>query len=186
MLGLTTNSFNALSDYVLGDKVLELKIPIHGVLGHLSPDWAIILQYELQLRRHAFKAVREDGRTINDAIQAAIRDTETKELFFTTPLALSGKVAGVKRTSSHMDIPAVVPGAGRPPRKGKGKGKGKGKSKKTSWSGQLRENPANGKPICYAFNSLAGCHVVNCPREHICRKPGCGTAHSITTHTRAA
>ena len=186
MLGLTTNSFNALSDYVLGDKVLELKIPIHGILGHLSPDWAIILQYELQLRRHAFKAVREDGRTINDAIQAAIRDTETKELFFTTPLALSGKVAGVKRTSSHMDVPAVVPGADRPPRKGKGKGKGKGKSKKTSWSGQLRENPANGKPICYAFNSLAGCHVVNCPREHICRKPGCGAAHSITTHNRAA
>jgi len=67
MLGLTTNSFNALSDYVLGDKVLELRVTIHGILGHLSPDWAIILQYELQLRRHASKAVREDGRTINCA-----------------------------------------------------------------------------------------------------------------------
>ena len=109
-------------------------------------------------------------------------NTETKELFFTTPLALSGKVAGVKRTSSHMDVPAVVPGADRPPRTGTGKGK----SKTTSWSGQLRENPANGKPICYAFNSLAGCRVANCPREHICRKPGCGAAHSITTHNRAA
>ena len=81
------------------------------------------------------------------------------------------------------------------PKSGTGKGKGKtaGKGKAPPMPAELRgkyHKTAANEPICFAYNSAAGCSHSNtvkagerCPKGmHVCAEPRCQQPHSLQQH----
>ena len=122
--------------------------------------------------------------TLKDAMELVVSDAEIKEIHFTSPIALMGstkRAAEVpinpRLTKAQRRAAAVAAkgGKGNPSKgKGKGKGEGKGKGKNKNMVG----NTPDGRQICFAFNSEAGC-AGGCGRAHVCRRRGCQKEHSI-------
>ena len=63
---------------------LEIKSVEGRVLA--SPSWALLLSYDHEIRRKAFKEVNMKGRTIKEALKAAQASTELRERYLTTPM----------------------------------------------------------------------------------------------------
>jgi hypothetical protein len=179
--GLTPNSFGKFTDYVLGDRVATLKVPdpTSGTMVAVSPPWNIVLHYEYKMREAAFRLVRDDQITLDEALKRVVRDSELKELRFTGILALSRKnTTGGQATTSEPQA--------KWPRKGKkgdskgsfsgGKGK-KGSGKQKGKAVRLLWKTEDGRNICFNYNSSKGCKG-SCGMVHICRYPGCGQSHS--------
>jgi hypothetical protein len=191
--GLAPSDFLNFVDYILSKKVNGLEIS--GIAVY--PTWNITLGYELAIRQKAFELVKEDGHTFKAALVAVTKDTELKELHFTTPIAI-----GSRRSAT-----APPPGPPRPPgppglpgdkkkrkleafklkqaekaaRGEMGKGtKGKGKGKEGGKS-ELAVKTPDGREICFAFNAQ-GCPG-DCGRVHVCRIRGCFKDHSMANHT---
>ena len=194
LVGIDRDTFNRYTDYFLGEKVMLLKIPLGDTTVTLDPQWKIVLNYELQCRRAAFDLVRdsEPGCTLKDALMISIKDSELKEVHFTSPIALGnssshkrslpaigassnpqpGKRA--KRTAARlMSLSTAAPkgskGNGKGSKGAKG-GKGKGKRK-------YQSNTADGRQLCFNFNSEVGCDG-SCGRVHLCSITGCQEEHS--------
>ena len=66
--------------------------------------------------------------------------------------------------------------------KGKGKGKTKGKAKGDRQ--ELAWKTADGRDICFAYNSPSGCSGA-CSRVHVCRVKGCAKDHTLMAHPTA-
>lgn len=181
---VTPSAWQRYADYLLGPMVADLKVPSLGVgekMADVRVPWAIILHYELEIRKHAFAHVRDSGATIDASLARSMRDPELKEVHFTSPLALMGR----RRLEGKEEE------GGRPPKRprgGKGKeakGKGKGKESKGKGKGSLLSTTADGRQICFNFNTAGGCKTAACTRVHICRIKGCGSAdHGM--HDKAA
>ena len=126
----------------------------------VAPDWNACLEYEFQLRKQAFKLIRETRLSIGEALQSAYNDPQDRMTHWNSLLAIangqeeheSQEVAGLKRR-----LAAVEKAQGRPAKaqktaphqgsvyysfseqSGKGsKGKSKGKSSKGGKSGRGR------------------------------------------------
>jgi hypothetical protein len=195
MTDLSPVHFLTFVDYILSKKVNGLEV--NGVL--VSPAWTITLGYELACRQKAFELVREDGHTLKSALVAVTRDTELKELYFTTPIAIGSRSGATSSTSGIPAIPNVPnPAGNRKKRKlelylakqaataaakgtkgGKGKGKGKGKEDKSN----LASSTPDGRQICFAYNA-GGC-AGSCGRVHVCRIKGCFKDHTMAEHAGA-
>ncbi|CAE6964686.1 unnamed protein product [Symbiodinium natans] len=184
--GLESTHFLKFTDYVLGERVAGLRLPsLPGADSpgtQFRPPWHSVLSYEFRLRKEAFRLVNEERVTLATALERVVRDTELKELCFTTPLALS-----------------LADGSPTKFRKGNGKGKHETpKGGKPSLKGSevlktpgmfagftLISTTPDGRQICYAFNSARGCKG-KCGRVHICRVQGCGKAHGVHQHKAPA
>eukprot|EP00435_Cladocopium_sp_Y103_P074800 s19_g51.t1 len=128
----------------------------------IRPDWSIVLAYEQKLRKEAMKRVLE-GHTLADSLIAVTKDSDLKEAYFTTPVALKaasseqqpnkwsrfnskGSSGGSFGGKHSFNFP-------------KGKSKGKGKSKAPSVSDQrlkglsLAWRTPDGRELCFAWNS---------------------------------
>ena len=79
------------------------------------------------------------------------------------------------------------------PQAGRGKGKSGGKGKSPPMPAELRgkyHKTASNEPICFAFNTAAGCSHSStvkagdrCPRGlHVCAEPKCQQPHSLLQH----
>lgn len=205
--GLTRRCWEIYTDHFLGKKVLKLYIPEGAAFTRVQIPWTIIVHYEFECRRRAFKRCREEGALLVDALLEAIQHSETKEVHFTTPLSLGGgrqAKAPVLPGGQQPVAPKVGP---NPPKQPKGKGraarrtasrnaalaaaaspyerkpapksKGKGKGKRQSKSGAQQ--------ICYAYNNAEGCSEP-CPngRLHVCQVAGCQGAHPAYEHGEEA
>ncbi|CAE8607179.1 unnamed protein product, partial [Polarella glacialis] len=178
LVGLTAADFSRFTDYILGDKVLRMQIPDGHGEGHrlvdLNPPWGVVLSYEFQVRKLAFTLVRENGRTVSQGLEMAMKDTEVKEIFFTSAIALGGKRSSPPPPPGPFDN-------GRPKKmkfkeeKGKGDKKGRGKGKFTT------KTPEGGN-ICFAFNTVAGCSTAGCSMAHVCQIVGCNLPHPYFMH----
>ena len=155
-------AFRKFSDYVLGNTVAGLC----GMDG-LRPTWPLILSYELELRKAAYRFVR-DG--LCDCIGAALEKAcETPALYsvhFVTPMQL-GKMEPVDDS-----LPPAPPIQMDLDRGSKGKGKGKW----TRQWGKSSQAP-DGRKICFAYNKPSGCHQKACSFAHICQR--CFAKHSF-------
>ena len=180
--GLSPNSWGKFADFILGDRVATLKVPCPatGTMQPVSPAWHIVLHYEQKLRESAFRLVRDDRLTLDDALKAVTRDAELKELHFTGILAIA------PRKNSHPPPTFQEDGSRKWPKKNKkgdskGSKGGKGKNSKGSGKGgktvKLLWKTDDGRNICFNFNSSKGCSG-NCGMVHTCRFPGCGQSHS--------
>ena len=169
-----------LTDHILGKRCAELEINLttaetaDGPNLAPKPPWSLVLSYEYQLRKAAFKSVREEGSTLVQAFEAAIKDPELRELHFTSPLALLPR--GEKRRDAgggagrDHDFPGTPNKHPAPKRRPKGKGKGTGKGKDT-----VARTP-DGRMICLAYQTPNGCPG-GCNMLHVCYGKGCQGNH---------
>ena len=129
---LSPQTWSKYADYLLGEKVYNLTIPGHDDKSStpVRPPWPVILHYEQQIRKKAFREVRESGTRINDALVAARRDSELKEIHFASPLALLGssrsrQILLTDRSGRRMKIRKSGTPKDRIAMKGDGKERGK-------------------------------------------------------------
>lgn len=190
--GLDRETWLIYVEYFLGKKVYMMEIPTSADVNmKVTIPWQILLNYEFACRKLAFRLVREEGRTLDEALLASIRDAECKEVHFTSPIAIGGSSGkrlqgqsgdGRGQASASKD---EAPWKKIRTQKGKSKGKGKGKKSKGQGKGGkigrkkwLSYTP-DGRQICYSYNGPNGCNDAECERVHICQFPGCGGAHSV-------
>ena len=86
--GLTLADWTKFTDYILGDRVNNMKIQIEGQSQSINPPWSVILTYEHRLRKEAFKLVQTGEKSLSEALADVIKNADLKESFFTTPIAL--------------------------------------------------------------------------------------------------
>ena len=185
--------FDRYLEFLLGDKCYSMQVATsaptssaaHAERQALNVPWNVLLQYEFELRKWAIKEAHREGVSLGDKLYDATRNTELKELHFTSQIALA-------KRSAAVDPP--------PPNKWQRKGKGdkgdkggkdgKGNSKgKTdgkikigeAWFDLVSKTP-DGRELCYAFNIKRGCQVKGCQRVHACRIKGCQGNHPAYQH----
>jgi hypothetical protein len=124
LLGFGTTTYAALADYLLGPKVLGLRVlrdPVNPN-SEVKPAWITIMNYEYQIRKAAFEQVRRGGITAVAALSAAMKDQELRGLHFTSIFQIQATSSGRKQDNGS----------------GKDNGGGNGKN-------NLNSNPNNPK-----------------------------------------
>ena len=195
--GLKAEHFQQFVDFVLGDKIHGIKVPMDGQQQSLRPSWALVLQFEHKLRREAFKLVNRGECTLSAALKQVVGDMELKESYFTTPLALLTAEGQMPQKYNRPNSKGGNDGRGfqggyhyrndfNNKKGGKGKqnfgGKGKSKHKGSHGNLQLATHTPDGRELCFAYNSQ-GCKG-QCGRVHACRVRGCYADHSAREHDR--
>lgn len=102
LAGLELQHWLKYTDYVLGDRVFGLKVPVDGSQQLVRPAWTIILNYEHRMRREAFKMVNSGQSTLAEALKEVVRDADLKESFFTTPIALTTRNVNKWRRTDRL------------------------------------------------------------------------------------
>ena len=160
----------------------------------LAPDWGTVLAYEYACRKKIFQNCREEGSSVAEELLSVVKDSEIKELHFTTPLVLGNRGDG-KRKWGKDAAPVADPAwkknkggkdgkGGKDSTKGSGKdGKGgkEGKGGKLDKKEQWLWRTQDGRDICFIYNSDKPCDGA-CGRLHICRVKGCGKEHPAVRH----
>ena len=88
--GLEAKDWEEFTEYLLGDKVLNMEVTrADGSKLPLDPPFPVLLSYEHALRKEAFRrAVEEECQvaphTFKRALKEVIRDSEIKDLYFTS------------------------------------------------------------------------------------------------------
>ena len=177
--------------YLLGDHVWSFVAKDEAGLTVASPNWPLIIQYEMAIRKRAYREVAERGITFPVALKESWLDPLTKERFFTTPLSISSATGGrkievassTKRQQEENSWGSAKKqknggkggtgksGGGNFGKGGFGKGGGGSKGGKSGKGLQIPLNCArttpDGKPICFGYND----------KNVRCRNPKCAFAH---------
>ena len=169
---LEPNDFTRYVDWLLGEKVYSLQIPKAQAEGTqpLHPPWTVLLRFEQQVRKEAYKQALRFNRSIKLTLQEAMANSELKEVHFVSPVALAMN----QRTTTADAAPSgvhVLGGEENLPNKFAKKGtKGKGKGKNGRFDkryGFIHSQTPDGRQICYGFQE--GKCKGNCGRVHICQ-----------------
>jgi hypothetical protein len=177
------------TEYFLGNKVNQLP--------QASPAWTVVLEYEYECRKEAFRRVREDAASLNEALKAVCKESELRDLHFIMPLTVSRPRSSTTPPPKRV-APDHVPDTPPPtkvPRKAHAKGSGKGGNKGTkgkpekkdrsvpAGNGWIRRTP-DGRDLCYFYFQGRPCNG-SCGMVHGCRIPGCGEPHTLRQHLDA-
>lgn len=189
--GLTMEPFLKFTEYILGDRVFGIQIPMssgESSQQKVRPEWTIILSYEHKLRKEAMKKVLE-GHTLADSLLAVIRDPDLKEAYFTTPVALKSAMPETQQPYKWQRFNSKGGFNGKQSygfTKGKGKqpkGKSKGKQVDQRLKGlSLAWRTPDGRELCFAWNG--GDCDGSCGRVHQCRVKGCYGSHKAIEHNK--
>jgi len=204
---LTAQPFLEFVDYILGKKVDRINT---SDAPRPKPEWHLVLSYEFELRKEAFKRVRQQGATLAEALRDVIKDAELRALCFMEPLlaarsrhppppapfggepsnkrqrqrdAKRAREGNMTDLDKHLQRPGqqqVWNTPPPPPGKGKGKGKKKSEGKALDPSLQLVAKTPDGRDICFLYNK-GQCHGA-CSRVHVCRVKGCTHAGPAYEH----
>ena len=166
----------------------------------VQPPWTVLLTYEHRLRKEAFKLVVAGTDTLAQALQHVVKDSDIKERYFTTPIALGvgftsqqtgdGKWRKMAGKGQRFSSYGTSKGFGKGNNKGFGKSKGKHKGSKGSALTRndnhnvLGSKTPDGRELRFAFNSQ-GCKN-KCGRVHACRVKECIRTHSVREHHKYA
>ena len=109
-----------------------------GTKTALDPPFHVVLCYERAVRTEAFRKALEEEcttapHTLSKALKEVMKDSEIKEIYFTSPLALAPhSFTSWKRNldASSDDGAGKVKKWAKGAQKGKAKGKGNGEGKK--------------------------------------------------------
>ena len=176
----TLEVWNSFVNYILSDEVGCYSLDTEGI--SVKASWATTLSYEYQIRKLACRKMQYDQLDFAAALAAAMVDLTCKERYFITPTAYIAAASRASKGNISSSSPHVIPtiskdskgrgkngGLSRAQRaqssssgkgsqgkqKGKGKGKGKGKT-------------PDGRILCKAYNTAAGCTFQNCKYIHCC------------------
>ena len=194
--GLELNSFDRYLEYLLGDRCYSMQVSSglpsstsSGQDRHTLPvPWSVLLQYEFEMRKWAIKEAHKRGEPPGSMLHEATRNTELKELHFTSQVALA-------KRGQYDDMPPPNKWFRKGEKGNKGKG-GKGGGKTTpktdgqikvgeGWFDLVSKTP-DGRELCYAYNIKRGCQVKGCKRVHACRVKGCQGNHPAYQHATNA
>ena len=79
------NPFYDLIEYLFGPKCMKLlSAPLGLSKQRITPSWDVLYNFQHEIRPKAYELVREEGHTLKDALAAAMKDTEVRELHFTS------------------------------------------------------------------------------------------------------
>ena len=79
--GLELSHWLKYIDFILGEKVNGLKVPVGGQSVPAKPPWTIVLTYEHRLRREAL-LVHAGENTLSDALALVVKNADLKESYF--------------------------------------------------------------------------------------------------------
>ena len=117
--GHLIEAFRQLSDHILGRHVSGLALP-----QEQKPKWAIVLNYEQEIRKKAYQWVRKgDIATLEEGILRGIKDAEVMNLQFVVPVTTTVATSSIGGGARQTQRPAS-PAAGKAAGKGKGRGGG--------------------------------------------------------------
>ena len=183
------NLWNKYADYLLGEHVFRLAAKNSKGEVVSSPSLGLVLSYEYQVRKLMTRLMNE-GKSIDEALDQAMRDTTVKERYFLTPAALETaadqNVGGDKSRSPRRESSSSWGNWQTSRQGGRGRGRGaKGGGKGKKGKGLHSMTPDN-KPICFAWNNRDQRCRYNCGREHVCQYCyGKHPAHSCPTKDTA-
>jgi hypothetical protein len=171
--GFGTQTYSALADYILGPKVLGLRVlrDPSNLNSEVKPAWLTVMHYEFQIRKAAFEQVRRGGVTAVTALNNAMKDPELRGLHFTSIFqiqATSGKKpdqVGVVPKHPKVDlIPRV--------KKDKVTKGGNAKAVRTPDMGKkgLAFTTPDGRRICFKFHRPGNLCDGSCGMVHVCQK----------------
>jgi hypothetical protein len=186
--GIKPEHANTYASYLLGEHCWMLIARDNEGHTIASPNWKLVIKYELAIRKKAYNLMNDEGTPFLQAMEMACKDSLTKDRAFITPLAISAAAAKhVEIGSSSLKRPADFDrghdggehgGKNRGGKKGKvtgkGKGKGKGKGARSSSKGPQIPNGCarttpDGHLICYGYNDPATrCRNPRCSFAHLC------------------
>ena len=188
LTGISPELANKYCAFLLGDHIWGFVAKDEEGRTIASPNWNLVISYEMAIRKRAYKYIYEDGTCFPDALKQAWYDTLTKDRHFTTPLAIAAATGskrvdvtgGGKRAYEVEETgqrKALKNTAGRGSSGGRGRGKGGGKGSKGGGrsskglevpKGCARLTPDN-KPLCYGYNDFkVRCRNPRCAYEHLC------------------
>ena len=185
--GIKPELANIYSNFLLGEQVWALIAQDEQGRTIATPNWRLVLQYELSIRKRAYRDMHETGTPFADALKDSWNDVLTRNRYFITPLAISSSTGSKSIEISSQSYPNKRPAAetesgtdrngSRKGGKGKGKGKGKG-GKRQRMNGKSLEVPKgcaratpDGRFICYGYNDFnVRCRNPSCPfiQGHVC------------------
>ena len=164
--GLSPQDFEKHVDYIVGDKVMKLKATDSEGSDdtYLHPSFEQVMVYCFEVRKRAYELVRDDGFSMKEALVAARKDEEVKNLHLIVPTLINTRNADKKRKWSQAyqwtdtwnnNNDSQLSNKQR---------------KKEYWEkkSKLKYNTQDGRPICFAFNNAEGCDG-QCNRVHICQ-----------------
>ena len=176
-----------------------MQVPAGGKGGKmdqapLRPPWVVVLNYEFELRKEAIKKAFRESRPLRDTLQEATEDSQLKEQYFTSPIALQnrGKRASDswepwddnkwnKNTWKGNWQTGKDPDRNKKGRKGKDNHKGKdGKDGKGKRASTTTSRTPDGRFICFDYSG-PGCDG-NCGMVHCCMVKGCHGPHPTWKH----
>ena len=164
--GLTPFVFGEYVDHLLGPHIWGLAS--RGAEGRVvsSPSWPLLLQYEQEVRNHAYFLMEQKAMPLARALRESWRDEVVKGRYFITPLALEHReYKRLTPPDGEANKPQKFQKLGRAGKGDKGKGKGKGAPE------GCKPFAASGKRICFEFNRQgAKCPAPKgkCRFLHIC------------------
>ena len=188
LAGLTPEAFGRYTDHFLGKKVAELTIPQAGRSedsgGYaVRPPWGVILTYEFECRKACFRLITDEGFTLKEALAMVVKDSEIKELYFTTPIALmpshkralaGGSEGSGRKRGRGQGGPMPPPAAAR-----SGGGRGRGAKSAGKGGKNLLFRTPDQRLICFAFNNPSEKCDGSCGMVHVCRYKGCMGKHPM-------
>ena len=179
----------------MGDQVMKFSTLTTNGSKANYPTWRLIMDYEYELRRKAYKLITEEGYTLVGALQQVQKgESDLRHAFFTTPYQIEvaeasyrvphvpkgqGKEYGVAAIQGAFGSPHV-PKGGKHNKGQKGKEKGKGKGKGKDGGPPRKKNKTDdGRLICYNFNKGKACDG-SCGMLHVCQI--CEKPHAMKDH----
>ena len=127
--GLTQQSFDFYVEYLLGSKCYRIEVPSSsGERTLLKPPWTVMINYEFEMRKHAIKTAYRENRPLKDLLEEVTKNSELKELYFTTPIAVTRKFTDTNDRPNKWQRTGTPASDTASAGKSKGRGnKGKGK-----------------------------------------------------------
>jgi hypothetical protein len=191
-------------EWLLGEDVYGLKVQddLGGTV--YRPSWHLLLGFEFQIRRAAYKNVNNYGRPLAQALTDARNDTALAQKYFHGPMALAGGAAaaahgtrtpskgtgggGGARPAEGVEAPSASQGRGsqRPDNRRKRKSPPSAppkpaataaKKARTSWKSETTNKTDDGREKCFKYQRGQCTDSSKCGRLHLCTL--CGEGHPL-------
>ena len=189
---VSLETYGHLSTYILGERVAAMRAALPGGDLTAAPPWTLVLSYEFQIRKYAYKLVMDEGKTLDEALRKSCRDPELRQRYFMDMITLLSRNQPAQRAAPPPQAQVELRPNKRKAHKFQKKQSqqwarqaGGGGGNDGSWgTGKVKSDcgnffirhPSSKTEICFQYNR--GRCMENCPgkRAHICI--GCLEKHS--------
>ena len=186
--------FDKYARHLLGSEVYGLRGAKEGPGGtviEVRPTWAMLLKYELELRKFAADEVADNNLTWKQALLAAIKDPQAKNLHLIIPMTLGPEPSNSSRAQPSRTDRLAIRDTSEPRKNRSEKNKKKKKAQKARKQQEDNRRGGGGggggdrkgadinykklkvrfgdKPICFKYNNKGEDCDGSCNMAHVCQ-----------------